>query len=176
MVKKVALILSLIFSFLCMLSAHKGNDKRYLPRELPEGFSLNGPPQFYGTDTNPLANGNIFNFMNGGGVVYVEHGFRELTHLELMNNNKVSITLSIFNMGSAKNAGAALVDERISPAGFTLKDIGAGAASGSRTYHYEPDYYMYFVKGKFLVYLAVDNDAFSETLNGFAAQIYKEIK
>lgn len=172
MIKKVITFVFILLFLVFMLAGQKGNNSRYVPSELPEGFVFSGSPEYYGTNEKPLADGNIFNFMNGGGVVYVEHGFRELTHLELKNSAQVTITVDIFNMGTAKNAAAAFGNENICPSGFTIKDIGVG----SRSYHYEPDYYMYFVKRKFLVYLAVDDDTHAGALTGFAREIYKEIK
>ncbi len=172
MMKKIILFVFVLLYFVFMLPGQKGNNSGYVPRELPEGFVFKGSPEFYGTDEKPLADGNIYNFMNGGGVIYIEHGFRELTHLELKNSTGVTITLNMFNMGTAKNAAAAFENENICPAGATIKDIGAH----SKSYHYTPDYYMYFVKDKFLVYLAVDNDNLAAALTGFAAEIYKEIK
>ena len=171
MIKKVVSVVFMLLCFVFMSPGQKGSNSRYVPSELPGGFVFSGSPEFYGTNEKPLADGNIYNFMNGGGVVYVEHGFRELTHLELKNSAQESITLNIFNMGTAKNAAAAFANQNICPAGSSTKDIG----TATKSYHYEPDYYMYFIKGKFLVYIAVDNDAQAGMLTGFAAEIYKEI-
>lgn len=172
MIKKVMAIVFILLFFVSMFSMQKGNKAGYVPGKLPLGFAYSGTPEFYGTSEKPLADGNIFDYMNGGGMIYLELGFRELTHLVLKNSAQVSITVNVFNMGTASNAAAAFENQNICPAGFTMKDIGAG----SKTYRYEPDYYMYFVKGKFLVYLAVDNDTQARALTGFAADIYKELK
>lgn len=171
--KKVMLLILILLSFVLNMFPREGK-QALVPEKLPEGFGFARTPEFFGTSEKPLANGNIYDFMNGGGIVYEEHGYRELTHVFLKNkkdNGKTTITLNIFNMGTGENAAAALADTAICPEGFTIKDIGAKA----KTYRFQPDFYLYFTKGKYLVYLAVNDDTLAETLMRFAAEIYINI-
>lgn len=169
--KRILYIFLLLVSVGILLSVDR-ETQRYLPGKLPDGFTLARQPEFYGTSDKPLENGNIYDFMNGGGVVYEKYGYRELIHIKLIDDNKNSITLSIFNMGTTTNSAAALAESAICPEGYTVHDIGIKA----KTYRYEPDFYLYFTKDKFLVYLAVNNDRLAETLTVFAAEIYQNLR
>ncbi len=161
------------------LAGEKGEP--FVPGTLPDGFQFSGSPQFYGTDKEARENGTIYDFMNGGGVVYLELGFQELTHILLKDKQENTITLNIFDMGTPANAAKALANETICPSGFKEIKIDTADAPGTtgataKRYHYEPDFYLYFIKGKYLVYLAVNNDKFSAPITRFAKEIYKNIK
>jgi hypothetical protein len=144
----------------------------YVPSSFPKGFELDQSIKFYGTYEKPLKDGTIFNYMNGGGVVYVDNGFQALTHLKLLNKAGDRITLNIFDLTSSDNAGKLFINEDVCPPGFKVVDIGGQA----KTYHYEPDYYLYFIKNNYLIYLAVNNDTLSPQLLQMAKEIYKNIK
>lgn len=160
--------------FILLFSMGRGfaRSETYVPGTLPTGFAHAQPPEFYGTYKKPGKNGNIYDYINGGGEVYIKHGFRQVTHMVLKDKMKNSITLDIFDMRTPKNAAAAFADEAICAQGFTKIDIG----TGSKSYHYEPDFIIYFIKGKYLVYLTLNNDTLSNLLKQFAAKIYKELK
>jgi hypothetical protein len=165
----VILILVLVFSSVNAFIQAKEN--RFVPNQLPAGFVFAHSPEFYGTYEKPQENGTIYDYINGGGEVYIKHGFRNVTHIILTDKAQNTITLDIYNMATQGNAKEAFGDETICPEGFTQKNIGKGA----KVYHYEPDFFIYFVKGKYLVYLALSNDALSGKLIRFAADIYKYI-
>jgi len=136
---------------------------------LPKGFVPSGSGEFYGAPEQKLANGTIFNYMDGGGVVYLEHGFQKLVHREFSNPNKRIITFDRFTMGTAAQAMAALADERIAPAGGSPLPLSVP----NKAYRFPPDYFIYMVLDKSLVYLHVDDDNLAETLDRFAADILK---
>ncbi len=165
----VILMLVLIFSLVNAFTQAK--DNRFIPNRLPAGFVFAHSPEFYGTYEKLRENGTIYDYINGGGEVYIKHGFNEITHIILRDSAQNSIILDIYNMGTPENAKTAFADETICPEGFIVKNIGKGA----KVYHYEPDFFIYFVKGKYLVYLALNNDALAEKLTRFAADIYKYI-
>ena len=135
------------------------------------GFIVSRGPEFYGTERRPLENGRIFDFIDGGGVVYINHGFQAVIHIVFEDKNKSSITVDIFDMGNAKNALSAYADELICPGGYETISIGVGAKS----YHFEPDYFINFVKGRYLVYCHVNNDALSRLLTAYARTISEEV-
>jgi hypothetical protein len=166
----VILMLVLVFSSVNAFIQAKAD--RFVPNQLPSGFVFAHSPEFYGTYEKPRENGTIYDYINGGGEVYIKHGFRNVTHIILTDKAQNTITLDIYNMGTPGNAKAAFADETICPEGFIEKNIGKGA----KVYHYEPDFFIYFVKGKYLVYLAVNNDALAEKLSQLAVEIYKDIK
>lgn len=170
--KVVIPVFILVFAcggFFCR--GEKNND-RFIPGKLPAGFVFAGSPEFYGTYEKPRENGTIYDYINGGGEVYIKHGFCEVAHMVLEDKAQNSITLDIFNMGTPVNAAAAFADEAICPGGFVETNIGIKA----KTYRYEPDFLVYFVEGKYLVSLALTNDALSDMLLRFAAVIYRDIK
>ena len=74
-----------------------------------------------------------------------------------------------FSMATAAQALAALADERIAPAGGTPLALGAP----NKAYRFPPDYFIYMVMDKSLVYLHVDDDALADILDQFAADILK---
>jgi hypothetical protein len=135
------------------------------------GFTISGGPEFYGTERQPLENGHIFHFIDGGGVVYINHGFRAVVHIIFADQNQNSITVDIFDMGNAENALNTYADESICPGGYAMISIGVEAKS----YHFEPDYFVYFVKGRYLVYCHINNDALSSLLTAYAKTIAKEV-
>lgn len=166
------LILVLVLALFLLNAFSQAKQNRFIPNQLPAGFGFAHSPEIYGTYEKPCENGTIYDYINGGGEVYIKHGFKEITHIVLKDSSKNSITLDIYNMGTPKNAKAAFADETICPEGFTLKNIGKGA----KVYHYEPDFFIYFIKGKYLVYLALNNDTLAEKLSQLAVYIYKEIQ
>ena len=64
---------------------------------------------------------------------------------------------------------AALADERIAPAGGSPLTL----AVPNKAYRFPPDYFVYMVLDKSLIYLHVDDDNLAETLDRFAADIGK---
>ena len=142
-----------------------------VPSSPGPGFALSLGPEFYGTSGRPLKNGDIFNFIDGGGVVYLRYEFNAVVHTVFLDKNKNSITVDIFDMGSHRSARNAYDDESICPSGYEMISIGVEA----KAYHFEPDYFIYFVKGKYLVYCHVGNDALSRLLNAYAKTLFQEV-
>jgi hypothetical protein len=136
---------------------------------MPNGFAPVGATARYGPPDRELADGSIFNYMDGGGIVYLDHGFRALVHREYLDPNGRRITFDRFTMETAAQAQAALADERIAPAGGTPLVLGVP----NKGYRFPPDYFIYMVRGAQLIYLHVDDDKLSETLDRFAAAILK---
>jgi hypothetical protein len=136
---------------------------------LPRGFVPSGSGEFYGAPEQKLANGTIFNYMDGGGVVYMEHGFQTLVHREFSNPDKRIVTFDRFTMETAAQALAALADERIAPAGGSPLPLPVP----NKAYRFPPDYFVYMVLDKSLIYLHVDDDRLAETLDRFASDILK---
>ena len=142
-----------------------------VPRLPGPGFIVSRGPEFYGTEQRPLENGHIFDFIDGGGVVYVNHGFRAAVHVVFEDENRNVVTVDIFDMGNAKNAQDAYANESICPGGYAIIPIGAGAKS----YHFEPDFFIYFIKGRYLVYCHVNNDGLSRLLTAYARTLSEEV-
>ena len=142
-----------------------------VPGRPASGFIATRGPEFYGTERRPLENGHIFDFIDGGGVVYIKHGFRAVVHIVFEDKNRNAITVDIFDMGNTKSAQDAFADESICPGGYEIIPIGAGAKS----YHFEPDFFIYFIKDRYLVYCHVNNDALSNLLTAYARTISEEV-
>jgi len=152
------------------LSPLRGMSAAEIP--LPRGFVASGSGEFYGAPDKKLANGTIFNYMNGGGVVYLEHGFQKLVHREFSNPGKRVITFDRFTMETEAQAVTALADERIAPAGGSPLTLGVL----NKAYRFPPDYFIYLVLDKSLIYLHVDDDTLRDTLDQFAADIVQSSK
>jgi len=135
----------------------------------PFGFTPVGVPQRFGTPERKLADGSIFDYMDGGGIAYLEHGFRELVHREFLDACNRRVTYDHFTMETAEQALAALADPRIAPAGGKALLLG----HPNLGYKFPPDYFIFMVLDKSLVYLHVDDDALAETLDRFAVDILK---
>ncbi len=170
-----------ILMFTFGIGFSQSGNSQFIPGKLPDGFVYAQTPEYYGTYELPQKNGTIFDFIDGGGEVYLKHGFRSVIHILLKKgaplptqenpNVQDTITLDIYDMGAPGNAKTAYADAAICPPGFIEKNIG----TAGKTYHYEPDYLVYFIKGKYLIYLGLSNDALAETLNQFAAEIYNAL-
>jgi len=141
---------------------------RTMPADLvPQGFAASGLEERYGTPELKLENGSIFDYMDGGGIVYLEHGFSEISHREFTDAAGHRISLDIFTMDTATNALTALSDERISPAG----GIPLAIEVTNKSYRFPPDYFIYLVHGQHLIYLHVNDDGLADTLNQFAGAL-----
>jgi hypothetical protein len=139
---------------------------------VPNGFTSAGAETHYGTPVRKQADGSIFDYMDGGGIVYLDHGFRALVHREFLDHEGRRITFDRFTMETAAQAMAALADERIAPAGGKALPLDAP----NKGYKFPPDYFIYMVLDRDLVYLHTDDDALAGTLDQFAADIIKSPK
>lgn len=133
----------------------------------PEGFTPLAPPLHFGNESHPLRDGNIFNYIDGGGVVYVEHGFTELFHAEYGDGRQTIITLDIYGFSTPEQVRQAMADESICPAGPTPLSFD----SSGKSYRFPPDYFFYFARGRHLVYLHVNDDRSTVPLTRFGAVI-----
>ncbi len=140
---------------------------RFLPARLPDGFPPADSVRVYGTKERNLQDGSIFDYIDGGAIVYLRHGLRETTHAVWRNAAGTTITLDIFDMGTPSGAEAGFNDDEICPSGFGRPEIGAPGKS----YRYEPDFFLYFHKSNFLVYVATNNDSLKTTVESFAASV-----
>lgn len=135
------------------------------------GFAVSVGPEQYGTRERPLKNGDIYHFIDGGGTVYLRHGFVAVSHAVFADGDNNEVTVDIFDMGSGRNAERAYADEAICPSGYERISIGVEA----KAYHFEPDYFISFIKGKYLVYCHVGNDALSPLLSIYAKTLFQEV-
>jgi hypothetical protein len=144
---------------------------RFIPHALPDGFSPADSVRIYGVKERPMKDGLIFDYIDGGAAPYLRHGLRETTHAFFKGPGKTTFTLDIYDMGTPAGAQAAFDDEEICPKNPGQPDVGAPAKS----YHFEPDYFLYFHKAGFLVYAATNNDSLKTTLDSFAAAVCRNI-
>lgn len=117
-------------------------ENRFIPPEPPDGFSHADSIHIYGTSERKLKDGTIFDYINGGGLIYLKHGLRETTHQVFQNVEGNKITVDIYDMGTRENAQAAFSNEKICPQGFITCNIGMEC----KAYNYEPDFFLYFIK------------------------------
>lgn len=143
----------------------------FLPEQWPEGFALADSVRIYGTGEEPARDGTIFDYINGGGVVYIEHGMKTVTHAMLVNDDGVDITIDVYKFNSADNASAAFADEMICPPGFTACDIGESC----KTYAYVPDYLIYVLKSRFIVFCSTTDDRIADTVTALAKSVAETI-
>jgi len=139
---------------------------------VPKGFVLAGTEARYGPPERKLVDGSIFDYMDGGGIVYLDHGFCELLHREYLDARGRRITYDRFDMETPAQALAALADPRIAPEGGQP----AALAAENKAYRFPPDYFIYLVMDKSLIYLHVDDDALAEVIDQFAADILASAK
>jgi hypothetical protein len=170
--KKTVILLSLLaaigsLSLVGDAGAPAGALFSRLERLAPAGFTPSSPAQVFGTPDNKLKNGSIFDYMDGGGVTWLEHGFQELFHAEYAGQGDLAVTLDVFAMDTAENALVALADDRVCPPGGEQ----APFAAKGRVFRFPPDYYTYFPVGRHIVYLHVNDDRQSALLDRFAVDV-----
>ncbi len=134
---------------------------------LPAGFQRQGPPRLYGTVERPLQDGTIFDYIDGGGVAYLDHGCREVFHAEFTDGRGTEFLLDVFAFSSPDGARRAYADEKICPEGGSPLDWPAPA----KAYRFPPDYFVYFVQGMNLVYVHTSDDRQAEALDRFASAV-----
>ena len=144
---------------------------RFIPGVLPDGFDEADTLFVYGTEKYPQKDGTIFDYINGGGLVYLKYGLKETTHTIYHSSEGDMLTIDIFAMGTTENAINAMDDEEICPDGFIPYEIGVEC----KVYHYEPDFLMYFRKSSFLVYISTSNDSLRNSVESFARKIENNI-
>lgn len=143
----------------------------FIPRKAPAGFSSPDSLHVFGTTDRPQKDGTIFDYINGGGVVYIKYGLTETTHAVYNDQHLNSITVDIFDMGTTGGAASVFGDEEVCPPRYEE----CGAVSNCKAYHYEPDYLMYFHKSRYLVYLSTTNDSLRTVVEAFGASIAANI-
>ena len=140
---------------------------KFLPAEPPDGFSMEDSIRIYGTAERKLKDGTIFDYINGGALVYLRHGLIETTHAVYHDEDENTIVVDIFNMETTENAGAVFDDEVICPRGFKTDGLG----EIYKIYNFKPEVLIYFHKSFYLVSLSINNDNLRETLQTFAQTI-----
>ncbi len=140
---------------------------RLIPSAPPAGFSLPDSVFLYGTKERSLKDGTIFDYIDGGALVYLRHGLKETTHAIFQGAGKNTLTLDIYDMASPEGAKAGFDDTEICPEESTRLTLGAPV----KAYHYEPDYFLYFHKSNFLVYVASNNDSLKTAAESLAAAV-----
>jgi hypothetical protein len=140
---------------------------RIIPAKSPAGFPSADSVFVYGTKERNLRDGSIFDYIDGGAIVYLRHGLREATHTVYRDSLNSTITVDIYDMGVPEGAKAGFDDPEICPEEHGTGEIGIPC----KTYHYQPDYFLYFHKSRFLVSVATNNDSLKTTVESFAARI-----
>jgi hypothetical protein len=140
---------------------------RFIPAIPPAGFSLPDSVFLYGTKERRLKDGTIFDYIDGGALVYLRHGLRETTHAVFRGAGKTTLTLDIYDLGSPDGAKAGFEDQEICPAESAPLSVGVPA----KAYHYVPDYFLYFHKSNFLVYIATNNDSLKTAADSLAVTV-----
>jgi len=144
---------------------------RFIPAESPQGFSLADSLRVYGISERKLKDGTIFDYINGGALIYLKHGLRETTHALFRDGESNEILIDIFDMVTFENAQAAFEDNEICPDGFEQCNFGMGC----KFYSYEPDFFLYFYKSRYLVFVSTTNDLLKDSVFTFAASIEQRI-
>ena len=139
----------------------------FLPETWPPGFALVDSIRLYGTGEQPARDGTIFDYIDGGGVVFIEHGMKTVTHAVLANGDGINITVDIYDFDTAQHASAAFADEMICPPGFTECDIGESCKS----YAYVPDYLIYVLKSRSIVFCSTTDDRIADTVMDIARTV-----
>ena len=145
---------------------------RILSVDTPRGFSLTDSIRYYGTQERKLKDGTIFDYINGGALVYLEHGLRETTHAVFHDTEGSELVIDIFDMEAPENALAAFNNEEICPEGFQ----SCGLGDGCKSYQYEPDFLVYFHTSRYLVFISTNNDFLTDTVLSYAKAIETNIR
>ncbi|MHB9028172.1 MAG: DUF6599 family protein [Candidatus Latescibacterota bacterium] len=140
---------------------------RLVPAKPPAGFPPADSVFVFGTKERNLRDGSIFDYIDGGAIMYLRHGLREATHTVYRDSLNSAITLDIYDMGAPEGAKAGFDDPEICPEGHGTGEIGVPC----KTYHFEPDYFLFFHKSRFLVSVATNNDSLKTTVESFAARV-----
>ena len=146
-------------------------NNRFIPQNLPGGFSPADSLRIYGTRARPLGDGTIFDYIDGGGLAYLKYGLRETTHAVFRDGRDNMLTIDIFDMGSPENARSVFSDEEICPPGYEPCEAGTGC----KAYRYEPDYLMYFHKARYLVFVSTTNDSLQHHVRTIGEHIAENI-
>ncbi|MEW6367242.1 MAG: DUF6599 family protein [Acidobacteriota bacterium] len=158
---------------ICFGAAAEASDALATPDGLlrPAGFELDGPTQTYGTDERTLQDGSIFDYMDGAGVAYLEHGFQRLSHTSLKNAAGHRIVVDSFEFSSPEQAQAAFADEAICPAGYVALEV---RGSQCKVYNFSPDYVLCFAAGNRMVSIRTNNDEHARAVRELASGLLME--
>ncbi len=148
-----------------------GRDGTAIPSYIP-GFAPADLIRYYGLKENPGKDGTVFDYINGGALVYLNHGLVGITHALFYSEDGDELVVDLFDMAAPDSALAAFRDEEICPEAFELPEVGAEV----KAYNYAPDYMLYAVKSRYLVFLSTTNDEKKGELLKLAQDIIKAIE
>ncbi|MCE5250436.1 PEGA domain-containing protein [bacterium] len=140
---------------------------RFLAVNIPNGFSPPDSLLLFGTADHPLKDGTIFDYIDGGGLVYLKYGLTETTHAVYRDGRSNEITVDIFNMGTPEGARAIFNDEEVCPDGFEPCSAGAEC----KAYHYEPDFLLYFHRAKYFISVSTNNDSLQTAVTTLGTEL-----
>ena len=144
---------------------------RFLPLVEPVAFPEITAITYYGTAERPLRDGAVFDYMNGGALPYLDHGFRELAHAAYAAPDGTELVIDVYDMSSAGQAAAAFADERICPDGGEPCDVGTPC----RSYSYPPDYFLLAQIDRYLVYVGTTDDRHASAVISVACSVIDAI-
>jgi hypothetical protein len=150
----------------------KSTAARFVPATPPTGFAPADSIRHYGTAKSPLGDGTIFDYIDGGGIVYIGHGFVNMAHAVFTNKDGVYFTLDIFDMGTPLNTRSLMADEAVCPSGYTPMTIG----SGGKMYSFPPDVLIHFITSRYFVSITVTDDSYTDTAAAYASVVADSIK
>ncbi len=132
----------------------------------PNGFVPADSLRIFGTPEKPAKDGSVFDYIDGGGMIYLSHGMKIVTHQMFADRSHHMITVDLYDMGTPENAQAIFSDESICPRDYLQGQIGVPC----KTYSYSPDYFLYAVKGNYLVNISTAPDSLRTIVNTYAKE------
>ena len=166
-----ALALDILGGLLARLDDTSSGSSPAITVPVPAGFAPLDSLRVFGTAAAPGPDGTIFDYIDGGGLIYLSHGMLRVYHRVFIDSGKRTVTADVFDMGTSENARAAFEDENICPSGSLAVDAGTPA----KGYHYAPDYFVFALKSRYLVNILTPSDALRPAIDTYTMKLISNL-
>ena len=150
----------------------KAEYKCLLLDSTPHTSIASGSLWVWGTPQKQQKNGTIYDYINGPGDIYIEHGFEMVIKQNYKDTANRSITAEVYYMNNPDSALSLFNDSRLRTQGEVPVEIGDSGV----VYNPTPDYIINFYQKRFYVSVSASNDDAASEVDNLARIIDNQIK
>jgi len=139
---------------------------------LPEGLRIRENLRVWGTYDKPEKDGTIYDFIDGPGQIYMEHGFKKGCQQNLRTASLQIISTEIYEMAARDSALSLFADSRLRTDGEKPVVLGEKGV----TYQPRPNYIIEFCRDRYYVRISAENDSLAGQADELANMLDGKIK
>jgi hypothetical protein len=143
-----------------------------LPDSAQAGCSPSESLWVWGTPKSPQKNGDIYDFINGPGQIYIDHGFIWVLKREYLDSADRSITVEIYSMKNGDSALSLFNDTRMR----SLEEKSIKIGDKGIFYNPVPNYIIEYIRNGFYIKISTNDDHSALNVKKIAQIIDKNMK